>query len=136
VLLTTVPTGHRHIKKSTKTASAFPPLGPLRCLFRGRGRGVSRRPDLVRHPLTEIAVFGIVLTFLQKRDAGSAVRNAVAVANSQVREIIAKDMGTIAASGFRLSMCVNSPSPYRREGVNHTTRPTVGRIFAIEKHPF
>jgi hypothetical protein len=35
---------------------------------------------------------GLGLAFLHKRDAGSAVRNAVAIENSQVHEIIAKDM--------------------------------------------
>ena len=49
--------------------------------------------DLVGHPLAEIAVFGLGLVFLHKRDARPAVRNAVAVENSQVHEIIAKDMG-------------------------------------------
>ena len=38
-------------------------------------------PDLVGHPLAEIAVFGLVLARLDKRDAGSAVGNAVAIEN-------------------------------------------------------
>jgi hypothetical protein len=49
--------------------------------------------DLVGHPLAEIAVFRLGLAVLHKWDAGSAVRNAVAVKNSQVHEIIAKEMG-------------------------------------------
>jgi hypothetical protein len=59
----------------------------------GQGSMLCRLPDLVRHPLTVIAVLGLGLGSLHKRDAGSAVRNAVAVENSQVHEIIAEDMG-------------------------------------------
>jgi hypothetical protein len=64
------------------------------------------------------------------------VRNAVAIANRQVHQIIAKDMGDdrgerLSAVGCRLSMWVKNPSPYRREGVDHTTLPTVGKILVM-----
>lgn len=54
-------------------------------------------PDLVRHPGAEIAVFGLVLAFLHKRDAGSAVRLSVAIENDQglqrVVENVSDDRG-------------------------------------------
>ena len=51
-----------------------------------------RLPDLVRHPLAEIAVFGLVLARLHKPDAGSAVGNAVAIENGQVHQLVVENM--------------------------------------------
>jgi hypothetical protein len=52
------------------------------------GASFGRLPELVGHPLAEIAVFGLV----HKLDAGSAVGNAVAIENGQVHQLIAKDV--------------------------------------------
>ena len=63
------------------------------CHLSGACRGLRRLPDLVRHPLTEIAVFGLGLARVDKRDAGSAVGNAVAIENRQVDQRIVKKHG-------------------------------------------
>ena len=53
-----------------------------------------RSPRLwVRHPLTEIAVFGLVLARLHKSDASSAVGNAVAIENGQIHQRVVENMG-------------------------------------------
>jgi hypothetical protein len=49
-------------------------------------------PTLVGHPGAEIAVFGLGLAFLHKRDAGSAVRHAVAIENGQVHEPVVENV--------------------------------------------
>jgi hypothetical protein len=59
------------LNSQARGAAARPGLGGLGLL-----RGL---PDLVRHPGAEIAVFGLRLVRLHKRDAGPAVRNAVAI---------------------------------------------------------
>jgi hypothetical protein len=49
-------------------------------------------PDLVGHPGAEIAVFGLGLAFLHKRDAGSAVRLSVAIENGQVHQRVVENV--------------------------------------------
>jgi hypothetical protein len=49
-------------------------------------------PDLVGHPGAEIAVFGLGLAFLHKRDGGPAVRRAVAIENGQVHQRIVENV--------------------------------------------
>jgi hypothetical protein len=69
-------------------------------------------------------VFRLGLAFLHNGDAGSAVRDSVAVENSQVHQIIAKDMSD--DRGERLS-AVNvrkEPIAVQASMVNQTTRPT------------
>ena len=68
------------------------PLFSLRSLSGRTCHGLGSLPDLVRHPLTEIAVLGLLLAPLHERDAGPAMGNAVAIENSQVHEAVAKDM--------------------------------------------
>jgi hypothetical protein len=80
--------GIRHTKRSQ-----LPPLRPFG--FRSSGGSCSllrSLPDLVGHPLAEIAVFGLGLAFLHKRDAGSAVRHAVAIENGQVHEPVVENV--------------------------------------------
>ena len=80
--------GLRHVR-DLSTASA----SPLRPFFLDRTcRGLGRLPNLVRHPLTEVAVIRLVRARLHKRDAGPAVRNAVAIENRQVHKPVAKDV--------------------------------------------
>jgi hypothetical protein len=95
-----------------------------------------RLPDLVRHPGAEIAVFGLGLAFLHKRDAGSAMRNAVAIENGQVHQRVVENMSD--DRGERLS-AVNVRKAVvagKARSVNHTTRPTVGTILVIEASRF
>ena len=49
-------------------------------------------PDLVRHPLAELAVRQPRLAFLHKRDASSAVRLAVAIENGEVHQRVVEDV--------------------------------------------
>jgi hypothetical protein len=47
---------------------------------------------LVGHPGAEIAVFGLGLAFLHKRDAGSAERRPVAIENGEVHQAVVENM--------------------------------------------
>jgi hypothetical protein len=62
--------------------------------MQGFKRNLSRAwpPAQLGTASTEITVFGLLLASLHKRDAGSAVGNAVAIENSQVHEPVAKDV--------------------------------------------
>ena len=66
----------------------------------------NRRLDLIRHPLTEIAVFGLSLACLHKRDAGSAERRAVAIENGEVHQPFVENMRHDRGERLRLSMWV------------------------------
>jgi hypothetical protein len=65
------------------------PRGSQSFLF---NRGFGRLADLVGHPLAEIAVFGVGLVRLHKRDGDSAAGNAVAIENGQVHRLVANDV--------------------------------------------
>ena len=49
-------------------------------------------PDLVGHPFAEIAVIGLGLARLHKRDAGSAERRSVAIENREVHQAVVENM--------------------------------------------
>jgi hypothetical protein len=77
-------------------------------------------------------VFGLGLAFLHKLDAGSAMRNAVAIENGQVHEIIAKDMGDDRGerlSAVNVRKAVVASKARRREPHNAADR---GRILVME----
>jgi hypothetical protein len=82
--------------RSTPPFQIFPQLGILRKVpGKGNSGGICssfRLPNLVRHPRTEIAVFWLGLASLHKRDAGSAMRNAVAIENGDVHQRVVKNM--------------------------------------------
>jgi hypothetical protein len=49
-------------------------------------------PDLGGHPGAEIAVLGLWLVSMHKRDAGSAERRAVAIENGEVHQRVVEHM--------------------------------------------
>jgi hypothetical protein len=59
------------------------------CTLPGVLRGLSK---LVRHPLAKIAMLQLGLAFLHKRDAGPAVRHAVAIENGQVHQRVIENV--------------------------------------------
>jgi len=65
--------------------SQSPPLGPFGLLWSCSGLSL---PDLVGHPLAEIAVFGLGLFRLHKRDVGSAERRSVAIEYGEVHQAL------------------------------------------------
>ena len=76
-------------------------------------------------------MFGLGLAFLDKRHAGSAVRYAVAIENGEVHQRVVENVSDDRRE--RLPAVDMRKAPVtRREGVNKTTRPTVGRILVME----
>jgi len=77
-------------------------------------------------------VLRLGLAFLHKRDASAAVRHAVAIENGQVHQRVVENVSDDRASWLSAVDVRKATVAGRREGVNKTTRPTVGTILAID----
>ena len=82
-------------------------------------------PDLVRHPLAELAVRQPRLAFLHKRDASSAVRLAVAIENGEVHQRVVEDVSD--DRGPTMSVILTTPDRYDtiRKTIRHLRKQTV-----------
>jgi hypothetical protein len=88
-------------------------------------------PDLVGHPGAEIAVFGLGVVRLHKRDAGSALRHAVAIENGQVHQPVVENMSD--DRGERLSAVDMRAAPLT--GKAGRREPDEAGEFCSLEHP-
>jgi hypothetical protein len=106
-VLGSAPTGPRHTAHQTVSA---PPAEAVWVSSGGSWSLLRGLPDLVGHPLAEIAVSRLGFALLHKRDAGPAVRHAAAIENGEVHQRVVENVRD--DRGERLSAVDMGKAPF------------------------